>query len=126
MCPGSRLARLKFQNGVRNGQAGVGRNDIDVVGLDRQVVRHFAHREGSGLGQQARQCAFPRRVEMLHHHEGHIGVCRQMLEQLRERLQTTGRRADTDDRSLPHADFTIFRHAYPKFTGKLCSGGILA
>ncbi len=39
---------------------------------------------------------------MLHQHEGHAGVCRQMLEQLRERLQTTGRRTDTDYWGSPH------------------------
>src|SRR6266508_2640812 len=44
MRPGSRLARLKFQTAFA--MAGVGRNDIDVVRLDRQVVRHFAHRKG--------------------------------------------------------------------------------
>ena len=38
------------------------------------------------------------RIEMLHQHERHAGVEREMLEQLRERLQPAGRGADAHDR----------------------------
>ena len=106
MRPGGQLARLKFQNGIRKAQVAVGRNDIGVVGLDMQVVRHFAHREESDPGQRVGQRAFPCRVEMSRQHKGHAGVGRQMLEQRRERLQTAGRSSDASNevprrRSLP-------------------------
>ena len=91
------LPRLKLQDAIRHAQVGIGRNDIDVVRLDRLIIRHFAHWKRSGPRQDIRQRAVARWIEMLHQHESHAGICRQMLKQLRERLQPAGRGADADN-----------------------------
>ena len=38
------LARLKFQNTLRDAEIRVGRNDINVVGFHAQIIRDLAHR----------------------------------------------------------------------------------
>jgi hypothetical protein len=91
------LARLKFQNALCHAQVGVGRNDIDVIGLHRQIVRDLAHRHRRGPRQNLREGAFMLRVEMLHQHKPQARVEWQMLEQLPERLQPAGRSADAND-----------------------------
>ena len=75
-------ARLEFQNALRDAQVRVGRNDINVIGLDPQIVRDLAHRQRGGPRQNLRERAFMLRIEMLHQHEPHARVERQMLEQL--------------------------------------------
>ena len=92
------LPRPNLQDAILDGQVGIGRNDIDVVGLGELLARDLAHRESGGPRQDVGQRAFPRRVEMLHQNEGHAGVGRQVLKQLREGLEAAGRRADADDR----------------------------
>ena len=75
-------ARLKLQHALRDAQVRVGRNDIDVIGLDPQIVRDLAHRQRRGARQKLRERAFMLRIEMLHQHEPHARIERQMLEQL--------------------------------------------
>ena len=88
----------KLQNAPRDAQVRVGRNDIDVIGLDPLIVRDLAHRQRRGACQELRERAFVLRIEMLHQHEPHARIERQMREQLRERLEPARRGADADDR----------------------------
>ena len=88
------FARLKLQHALLDRQIPVPRNDIHVICLHRQVVRNLAHRKRRGARQNLCQRAFMLRIEMLHQHEPHTRVERQMLEQLRVRLQPTGGSSD--------------------------------
>ena len=63
-----------------------------------QVVRDLVHRQGSGPGQKLRERAVVSRIEMLHQHKAHSRVGRQILEQVRERLQTARGRANSNNR----------------------------
>ena len=90
-------ARQKFQPALRNAQIRVGRNDIDMIGLDPQIVRHFAHRHRRRARQKLRERAVMLRIEMLHQHEAQTRIEREVFQQPRERLQSAGGRADADD-----------------------------
>jgi len=81
-----RLPGLQVQHALRDGQVRVRRDDVDMIRLDSQVVGDLANRYRSGPRQKLGQRAGVIRVEMLHQHETHARVRRQMFEQLRERL----------------------------------------
>ena len=77
-------ARLEFQHPRRDRQVGVGRNHIDAIGRDPQIICHLVHRHRRGPREQMRQRAFVLRIEMLHEDKSHPRIRRQMFEQLGE------------------------------------------
>ncbi len=74
------------------------RNHVHVVGRDRHVVFHGADRHGGGAGEDLREHAGPARGKMVHHDEGHPGIGRERLQQVRSGLHPACRRAHADDR----------------------------
>src|SRR4029077_15934167 len=72
------------------------RDEIDVIALDRHVLRRFQHLHRSVAGQKTDHHAFVSRIEMLNQDEGHAGVGRKRVEELVESLQSPGRSAETD------------------------------
>lgn len=83
-------AQLKYQGACGDGEVRVRCNDVDVIRLDRLIVRDLLYRERCGARENLRQSALVLGIEVLHQDEPHPGVERQSLEQLRERLKTTG------------------------------------
>ena len=64
------------------------------------------HGKRRGARENLRERAFVLRIEMLHQHEPHARVERQVLEQLRECFEPAGGGADADNH---HAIPAIFR-----------------
>jgi hypothetical protein len=91
-------ARLQCQNAPRDAKIRIGRNHINVIGLDPEIVGDLMDRHRSGPLQKLCEHAFMLRIKVLHQYKTHARIEWQMLQQLGERLQTTGRRADTNDR----------------------------
>ena len=91
-------ARLEFQNAPRDAQVGIGRNDINAIRLHSLIVRYLADRHLRYPCQELRERAFMLRIEMLHQHERHARIERQMREQLRVRYQPARRGPHTDNR----------------------------
>ena len=87
-----RRARLRprpqSQDAFGDAQVGVGRNHVDVIRLDAQIVRDLVHRERRRASEELRECTLMFRIEMLHEHEAHAGIYRQMLQYLRECVQS--------------------------------------
>ena len=68
-----------------------------MVGLDGQVLRRLQDGQVGDPGQQVAQLALVLGVEVLHHHDGHAGVLRQVREQVAECLQAPGRGPNPHD-----------------------------
>jgi len=73
-------SRVQRQHARRDAQVRVGRNAVDVIRLDTQVVRDFVNRERGLPSEQLRKRAVMARIEMLHEHEAHARVRREVLE----------------------------------------------
>ena len=91
-------ARSQGQRTRGDAQVCVRRNDIYVIRLDAQIVRHLVDRQGRRASEQPWERAVVHRIEVLHEYETHACVERQVLEQCRERLEPAGGRTDTHDR----------------------------
>ncbi len=89
--------RLDHQDPLLDGQARVGRDDINVIGQDRLAVGSLAHGHRGDSAQKLGQRALMRRIEMLDQHEAQARIGRQMLEQFHERFQPARRRANPND-----------------------------
>jgi hypothetical protein len=61
-----------------------------VIGFNARVARYFGNWHLAYFGKQLSEMAIVLRVKMLNQYECHAGVVRQMAEQLRECLQSTG------------------------------------
>nr|WP_300442571.1 hypothetical protein [Zoogloea sp.] len=89
--------RTQLQLPVKNRHVPIGRNDVHVIGLDLKLIHRLEHRHGGrALKEFGEQADMPG-IEMRHQHEGHPAVCRAGPEEVFERLQPAGRRADTDN-----------------------------
>ena len=75
---------------VGEGKVPIGRNDVDVVGLDQRLGGRFADRNRGARCQQRHHQAFVGRVEMGNDDERRTGIGRHRCEQLLQRFQTTG------------------------------------
>jgi hypothetical protein len=73
------------------------RGDVDVIGLERLAVTRLGHREGRGVAQHLGQVALARGIQVEDHHERQPGVRRHVAQELAQRLDTAGRRAEADD-----------------------------
>ncbi len=62
-----------------------------MIGLGASLALHLSDRHFARPGKQLRQMALVTRIEVLNQHERQAGIVRQMAEQLRECLQSTGR-----------------------------------
>ncbi len=76
-----------------------GRNHVDVIGLHRHAVGDLFDDERRDALQQLHQQRGLRGVEVLDHDEGVAAVRRHRREELLERLETTCRGADRNDRA---------------------------
>lgn len=83
---------------MHNPQAGVGRNNIHVVWEDELIVDDLTDRQLGGARQNLRQRTLMSRVEVRDENHSHVGVRRQMGEQLGKRLQASRGRADAGNR----------------------------
>ena len=90
--------RRERQPAAVDRDVGVGRDDVDVVRLDRGAVLGLADRHRRGLGQRVAQEARVGGIEVLDEDERHPAVGGEVLEELGERLEPPGRGADADDR----------------------------
>ncbi len=85
-----RLRRREAERAAVDRQVGAGRDDIQVLALDKQAVRGLHHRHGGVLGQQFDKQAFVVGFEVLDQDEGHARGSRQGIEQVRAGFQSTG------------------------------------
>lgn len=91
------LRRLEHaQDPVEQREVLVGRDGVDVIGLERGAVHGLADLQARRAPQQLGQGARVRRVEVLDDDEGEPRVLRHRPEQLLERAQTARRAADAD------------------------------
>jgi hypothetical protein len=91
----------QLQHTRGDAQIPIGWNDVDVIRLDAQIVRHLVDWEGRGATEQLREGALVHGIEMLYEHETHARIEGEVLEQYRERLEPAGGRADSHDRKRP-------------------------
>lgn len=73
------VARLEFQDALANLHPRVRWDHINVIRFDPEIIPDLVHGHGSRTRQNLGQRAFVHRVEMLHQHETHPGVRRQMF-----------------------------------------------
>ncbi len=67
---------LHVQDAALDGQSGIGRDHVDVVGLDRRLRRDLLHGHAGVLRQQFGQEARVVGGEVLDEHEGHAAIRR--------------------------------------------------
>lgn len=90
MRPPAFRAGGEFQHALRDGHADIGRNHIDAVALDPEIIGDLAHRHGSHSFQKVRQGALMLRIEVLHQDKAHACIGGQIFEQLGECIQPPG------------------------------------
>jgi hypothetical protein len=84
MTPASLSPGHQLQRPVQNRHIRIRWDDINSIGFYRHAVRHLVDRHLGLFGQQATQHARVLGVQVLHQHEGHTGIRRQMFQQLCE------------------------------------------
>jgi len=80
----------QFQNTVRQGHFGVGRNHVNVVWLQGHSVLGFPNRQSGGSRQKATQNALVSGVQVLNQHKSHAAIGGQVLQQFRKSFQSAG------------------------------------
>ena len=93
-----RSARGHLQSAAGQINHLVGRDDVNPVGLQPQIVFGLGHGHCRGAGQQRAERALVGRIQVLHQHEGHPGRFGQVLQKLGHRFQPARRGADADNR----------------------------
>ena len=96
----TRLGLREVQGAVADGEIGSGRNDIEVVALDRHSVRRLPHGHRRVAGQQVHHHAFVGRIEMLDQDEGHAVAGGQRVHELPAGIEAARRGAYSDDREV--------------------------
>ena len=99
----TRLGLRKVQGAVADRQIGSGRNDIEVVALERHSIRRLPHGHRRVAGQQVDHHAFVGRIEMLDQDEGHADAGWQRVHELPASIKATRRGAYADNREVPTA-----------------------
>ncbi len=92
----ARPGRREVQHPAAHGQVGAGRDDIQVLRLDRHPLRGLQDRHGGVLGQQLHQQALMAGVEVLDQDERHPSRGGESVQQPGAGLQPAGRLADRD------------------------------
>ena len=98
-----------MQDAFADRKIGPGRNDIEVVVLDRHSFGCLPDRHRCGSGQQVDHHAFMRRIEMLNEDEGHAIGDRKRADELPASLETAGGRANADNREIERARWRTAR-----------------
>lgn len=81
------LARLRQAKGTSTDrEIGTWRDEIDMLGLDRNPVRRLLDRQRRMAGQQIDHHACMRRIEMLDQNKSHAGAGREDREQPAESI----------------------------------------
>ena len=83
---------------VRQLERGVRRDDENAVGRKAHPVLYRYDGHGGEPSEELVESTFVVRSEVLDDHERHAGVGRHTLEQVCERLEPAGGRADPDDK----------------------------
>jgi hypothetical protein len=92
-----RHLREEVEHAMQDGHVLVRRDDVHAVALDLLAVLDLDHGHRRRALEQLHHRALVRRVEVLDDDVGHPAVGRHVLEELLERLEPAGRRADADD-----------------------------
>ncbi len=90
-------------------ERGVGRDDVEVVALDRHPVRGLQHRHLGVAAEQLREHARALGHQVLDQDEGHAAVRRQVLEEGLVGLEPARRGADADDQQRRSARVSSVR-----------------
>jgi hypothetical protein len=91
------IASLHAEDAPDDCQAGIRRDDVHLVRLHLHPVRRGADRHRRRAAEQIWEHAAVAGIQMLHHHERHTGVGRELREELTERLEPARGRAYSDD-----------------------------
>jgi len=91
------LQREEVQHAAEDGDVAVGRDHVDAPGLDLHPILHLHDGHLAGALQQLDEDGLVGRVEVLDHDERHVAALGHVAQELLERLQPSGRRADPDD-----------------------------
>ena len=81
LIPLPRARSLRTLSAMRS--CGIRRDDINVVGLNPQIVHGFGHRHGCGAGKKLCQGAFMLGIEVLDEDKSQARIDRQMLQATR-------------------------------------------
>jgi hypothetical protein len=93
----ARLGPREMQGAVLDGEIGAGRNDVEMLRLDRHSLRCLPHAHRRVAGQQIHHHALMGGIEMLNEDEGHAAVGRQGAYELPAGIEAAGRSAYADD-----------------------------
>ena len=96
MCGRRADARRQDDAAVVDGQVGVGRDQVDVAGLEAHPGLGLGHGQRRDPRQQFGQKALVSRRQMLHKEEGDVVFGRDVFEDFAEGFQAAGRAADAD------------------------------
>ena len=99
------VALAQQQPAARDDHLLLGRNQIDVVGLDRHAVLDEVDRQRGVPRQQLVHQALEVGRQVLDDDERHPGVARDVVEEALERFEAAGRRADADDEARRRSGF---------------------
>ena len=94
------LAGMELKDALDDGQTSVGRDGVNVVGFDAEIICDLLDRHRRDASEELGKGAFVLGVEMLDEDEAQAGVRGQMLQQLGEGLQAAGGSADANDRKV--------------------------
>ena len=97
------LAGMELEGALRDAESPVGRDGINVVGFDSEIIRDLLDRHRGDATEELGEGAFVLGVEMLDEDKAQARVGRQMLEQVGEGLQSASGSADADDRKVAFA-----------------------
>ncbi len=98
-----RRLRQEVQHAVEDRDVLARRDDVDAVGLHRLAIRDLRDGHRGRALEQLHHRALVRGVEVLDDDVGHPAARRHVPEELLERLEAPGRRADADDGEAPRA-----------------------
>ena len=84
-----------MQDAVQNREVLVGRDDIDMIGLDLHPVGDLTDCHGRPSLQKFHHDALVGRIQVLNHHKAKAGILRDMSKKLLQGFQTSRRCADS-------------------------------
>ena len=107
----TRLFRqVQLQHAIKNAHLAVGRDDINVVGRDGDLILRFRHRHGGAALEDFGKQADVAGIEMRHQYEGHAGIRRAGMKEGIEGFQPAGGSTNTDDGKSRDAAFLAVSH----------------